>query len=269
MKILKIAHIIVMIFMLQSLFAKENVQDSAKSKNFVLNGYVKNMQIVAFQNVNSDWITGNLIHNRLDFTWYIKQSLKLTIGDRNRFFYGDFLKDITGYDKTFETDDGVVKLSKNVIDWQSEVMNVTLDRANLDYTNGKFEITFGRQRINWGQTFVWNPNDIFNTYSYLDFDYEEKPGSDALRAQYYINSTDRAEIAFKENNEKQVTAAGLYRFNKHSYDFQFLGGIFNNDYFMIGAGWSGEILNGGFRGEISYFKNNKKFSDSAGVWSAL
>ena len=39
-----------------------------------------------------------------------------------------------------------------------------------------FIATAGRQRINWGQTFVWNVNDVFNAYSYFDFDYKERPG---------------------------------------------------------------------------------------------
>ena len=32
---------------------------------------------------------------------------------------------------------------------------------------------------------VWNPNDLFNAFSFVDFDYEERPGSDALRIQKY------------------------------------------------------------------------------------
>lgn len=33
---------------------------------------------------------------------------------------------------------------------------------------------------------AWNPNDWFNTYNYFDFDYEERPGTDAIRVRVYF-----------------------------------------------------------------------------------
>jgi hypothetical protein len=112
----------------------------------------------------------------------------------------------------------------------------------FQYTNEKLQVTAGRQRINWGQTFVWNPNDIFNTYSYFDFDYEEKPGSDAVRVQYFLNPTSAFELAAKLDRQNKATIAGLYRFNKLNYDIQFLSGITDEQDFVAGAGWSGQIL---------------------------
>ena len=47
-------------------------------------------------------------------------------------------------------------------------------------------LRIGRQRINWGVNLAWNPNDLFNAYSLIDFDYQERPGSDAIRFQYYM-----------------------------------------------------------------------------------
>jgi hypothetical protein len=64
--------------------------------------------------------------------------------------------------------------------------------AYLDYTAGKWQFRVGRQRINWGVNLVWNPNDVFNSFSYFDFDYEERPGSDAVRVQYYTGTTSSA-----------------------------------------------------------------------------
>ena len=52
-------------------------------------------------------------------------------------------------------------------------LHTMLDRAWIDYTRGKLQLRLGRQRINWGTNLVWNPNDVFNTFSYFDFDYEE------------------------------------------------------------------------------------------------
>lgn len=110
---------------------------------------------------------------------------------------------------------------------KSYVLNIAIDRLWLDFTHKNFQATLGRQRINWSQTFVWNPNDLFNTYSYFDFDYEEKPGSDAVRLQYFTSASSKAELLVKAGKDKKVTAAALYRFNKWKYDFQGLAGIFN------------------------------------------
>ncbi|MCK7542259.1 MAG: hypothetical protein MZV63_70990 [Marinilabiliales bacterium] len=63
----------------------------------------------------------------------------------------------------------------------SHVLNTFIDRASVDFTAGTLQVSAGRQRINWSQALVWNPNDIFNTYSSFDFDYMERPGSDAVR----------------------------------------------------------------------------------------
>jgi hypothetical protein len=157
-------------------------------------------------------------------------------------------------------------MSWNIFYGKSYVLNTTVDRLWLDYTRDKFEITLGRQRLNWSQTFVWNPNDIFNTYSYFDFDYEEKPGSDALRLQYFTSPSSKAEIAVKVNKDKKVTAAGLYRFNKWKYDFQGLAGIYNQSDIVLGLGWAGQIAKGGFKGEMSWFRPIKRYSDTTNVF---
>lgn len=223
------------------------------------------MQTVIFQNVTGDWTTANLIHNRLNCKWLMSSSFTASIELRNRFLYGNILTDFPGYNKTVETDNGIVNLSENLFDEKSFLLNTAIDRAWLQYSTDKFQLTAGRQRINWGQTFVWNPNDIFNSYSYFDFDYEEKPGSDAVRMQYYSSPTSVFEIAAKATKQKKATIAGLYRFNKWSYDFQFIGGIADQSDFVIGTGWSGQVLEGGFRGEATYFHPEKNFSDTTGI----
>ena len=129
-------------------------------------------------------------------------------------------------------------------------------------------MTIGRQRINWGQTFVWNPNDLFNSYSYFDFDYEEKPGSDAVRLQYYVGDSGKIESSTSINSDNKVTSALLYRFNTHGYDLQFMGGVFTETDYVVGAGWSGSIVGGGFSGEATYYHPIDNFADSTGTVTA-
>lgn len=136
-----------------------------------LNGYVKYMNTTMFNSVDSVWLVDNLIHNRLNYRWYISDNLTLAIDMRNRLIYGDMVKFIPDYAKSIEADNGFLSfLNNNISDGSSYVLNTTFDRAYLEFNYDKWLITLGRQRINWGQVFAWNPNDIFNSYSFFDFD---------------------------------------------------------------------------------------------------
>ncbi len=234
--------------------------------NMTLNGYVKYMNTTMFSSVDSVWLVDNLIHNRLNYRWYMTDKLTFALDMRNRFIYGDLVKFIPNYASTLEEDNGYLNfLTNNIADGNSYVLNTSFDRAYFELNLNKWVITLGRQRINWGQSFAWNPNDIFNSYSFFDFDYEERPGIDAIRIQYYPNFTSVAEAAIKIDRDNNITAAGLYRFNKWSYDIQLIGGIIDTCDYVIGAGWSGSLWNFGFNGEISYFHPQENISDSTGV----
>ena len=234
--------------------------------NMTLNGYVKYMNTVMYNDVDSVWLVDNLVHNRLNYNWYISDKLTFSAGMRNRLIYGDLLKFIPGYADSFEDDNGFLNfLTNNISDANSYVLTTTFDRAYFEFNANNWVVSLGRQRINWGQSFAWNPNDIFNSYSFFDFDYEERPGSDALRIQYYPDYTSVAEAAIKIDRDHNITAAGLYRFNKWSYDIQLMGGIMDTTDYIVGAGWSGSIWNFGFNGEVSYFHPQENFSDSIGI----
>lgn len=235
-------------------------------RNWSLNGYVTNMQSFMFQSLEGSWTSDNLIHNRLNFKWNNNQdNFKAVLELRNRLFIGQSVEFNPGYANMINSDNGFVKLSANLSKGNSYVLNSKIDRVYLDYTIDKFQLTVGRQRINWGQCYTWNPNDLFNAYSFFDFDYIEKPGSDAIRIQYYNSSTSAFEFAFKSDNNHRVTSAALYRFNKWNYDIQFLGGIFNGQDYVIGTGWSGNIKGASFRGEVSYFQPKHNFADTTGI----
>ena len=235
-------------------------------QNMELNGYIKYMNTAMFNSVDSVWLVDNLIHNRLNYKWYMNDKITFTLDMRNRFVYGDLVKFIPGYVNSLENDNDYLNfLTNNITDGNSYVLNTTFDRTYLELNLNKWVITVGRQRINWGQSFAWNPNDIFNSYSFFDFDYEERPGSDAVRIQYYPNYTSVAEAAIKIDKDNNITAAGLYRFNKWSYDIQLIAGIIDSSDYVVGAGWSGSIWDFGFNGEISYFHPQENFSDSTGV----
>lgn len=222
------------------------------------------MQTAFFQNPREEVIFENSLHNRLNFRADPCKYFGFTLETRLRLVEGQFFDLVPDYSLLLAQDHGLADLTENIIAGRSFALTARIDRLYAALTLNKTEITLGRQRINWGQCFAWNPNDIFNAYSFFDFDYEEKPGSDAVRLQYYPSALSTLEFAFKADNRGRLTAAALYRFNKWKYDFQFLGGIYDGKNLVAGTGWSGNIGNAGFRGEVSYFHPYENIAGSTG-----
>jgi len=222
-------------------------------EQWMMRGYVKGLSAMQTLGDEGEIALENTLHNRFDVNWYLSDKFTFTVGMRNRIIVGNNVTLLPGYADYIARDNGYFDLSWLWAETDSWLGVTQLDRLMLDFTAGNLQITLGRQRINWGQTFVWNPNDVFNTYSYFDFDYEERPGSDALRIQYYLGMSSKLELSTSLNSDKKLTSVGLYRFNTGGYDLQFLGGVFTETDYVLGGGWSGSIKGGGFSGEITYF----------------
>lgn len=240
-------------------------QDSAAFKHWSLKGYVSAMPSLMSQDFDKDWTGDYLLHNRLNFSWAPFQSFSTELDLRNRMLAGDRVEKIPGYKEQFNKEAGMVDLSENLISSGSVIFNTAVDRAFIKFSKGKFDITAGRQRVNWGQTFVWNPNNIFNTYSFFDFDYSEKQGSDACRVQFYPSAVSVVEAALKADSAGKITGGALWKFNLWNYDFQLIGGMINEQDYTAGIGWSGNIKSMSFRGEASYFHPKNNFNDTSGV----
>ena len=225
------------------------------------------MQSAAFTDKLNSLITGNLIHNRVNLKWKIKNGLYFRLESRNRFLYGEQVKYNPELSHSIDQDNGYFDFSYNLLNETTFILNTTFDRALLNWTKSNWEITLGRQRLNWGINTVWNPNDIFNTYNYFDFDYEERPGSDALCIQYNTGAFTSFQLAYKFDKKinRQVGAV-LYKTNFYKYDVQYFAGIFRED-LVVGTGWAGNLKQMGFKGEVSYFQSYKTLG-SAGQLSA-
>ena len=235
------------------------------SYNYIPNGYGS---LLGLDPGQSHWISNHYLQNRLNLFVYPAENLRGSVQLRNRLFYGEYIDQIPGYAQMLEADNGVVDLSGNVIDQENYALNMAIDRFWMQYTIGKVDVKAGRQRINWSQTYAFNPNDIFNTYSFFEVDYPERPGTDALRVSYYPTYASTAEAAVSLDSANRITAAGLYRFNKWSYDFQVLAGMLAEQDYVFGIGWSGSISGAGFRGEASYFLPKDNGDNSEDIFVA-
>lgn len=233
----------------------------------------------------NDWQNQSTIYNRINLWWAPINNLEFHAGIRNNFTFGPLvaqynkffkMANIGTYDDLVTYDDGYLDLTWLISSDNSNVLYTNLDRLNMKWTRDKFELTVGRQRINWGTNLVWNPNDIFNAFNYFDFNYIERPGSDAILLEYYTGDFSSVQLAGKLNYRQELidstsiekklslTAAALYKFNRWSYDFQFFGGIMQTD-FTAGLGWSGNIGGAGFTGEASWFRDMDNFADTSGI----
>ena len=254
---MKLVNLILLLFFSITIHSQVDTTARKFSDYVKISGYVKDMQIVSFANNLNDLTNDNLIHNRLIFKFLPTKNIFGKIEIRNRIFFGESVDAFPNYSELVDIDDGIVDLSWAMVDKPSLVLLTQIDRAWVNWSNEDWEVRLGRQRINWGTTLFWNSNDLFNAYSLVDFDYEERPGTDALRIQRFFENMSAFEIAIKPGkNEKDWVGATLFKFNKWQYDFQFLTGWWYED-FVVGTGWAGNLGNAGFKGEMSLFIPNK------------
>lgn len=230
--------------------------DSAHTKLDV-NGYLKIMPSVSGKNFADSLEWQTLLHNRINFNLHLPNHWSIKAGMRNRVFMGSQVSKNSSMAKELDQDEGLLDLSFVPIHGGDLIAQSNIDRLNLNWYNDRWEISIGRQRINWGIHNIWNPNDLFNTFNYLDFDYEERPGSDAVRVQYHPKPMQTFDLAWKSGkNGKNQVGAAMYRFNYKGYDGQVLIGSFL-DYWVIGGGWAGNLGQIGFKGEGTYFHPKK------------
>lgn len=249
-------------------------------KSYDFSGYASGMPSLFW--INSGNNSGNdsalwqvLLHNRLNFKWYPSDKFSCSIELRNQFIGGDFVF-LANKSDGFKTENYYLPFTYHKTMGDKYLISLSIDRFWVQYTNNRLELTVGRQRINWGQTFVWNPNDLFNAYNFFDFDYPERPGADAIRLQYYASPVSSLDFALKIDSTEKISGGGLVRFNKWNTDFQLLGGLINqsnrvkgfdtitwNDRDLVaGIGFSGSVKSVSIRGEMSYFYSLKENADS-------
>jgi len=191
-----------------SVFAQSAKKDKVealspkKEKNWTLSGYHKSLNglfgFEDFLNGGKIILSDAFLHNRLNFRWFPNDHWTLRAELRNRFFYGELSRSnlFGNFKESLKQGNDVLNLQ--LINAGDQVIfHSIFDRLYFEYTKDKLEIRLGRQRINWGINTVWNPHDIFNAFSFTDFDYEERPGSDALRIKYYTGFASSLEVAVK------------------------------------------------------------------------
>jgi hypothetical protein len=236
---------------------------NVNAQEFTLQGYLKDLPGWTDQSAGGTSIgtgTGelqNTLHNRLDARVYPSATWTFGCDLRTRFITEKGFNRNRAFTSALEGPADLVNLSAVLVDRDDAVLVSQVDRLYADWTAGPVELTLGRQRIAWGTNLVWNPTDLFNPFSVLDFDYEEHPGVDGLRAQLFTGPTSRIEIAVAPGRTAENrTVMGLIHLNTWEYDFSFLGGTYQEGY-VLGFNWAGQLWGGGFRGEARWSGNQR------------
>jgi hypothetical protein len=226
-------------------------QDSGTvtSKKWELSGYLKEMGAVSTDKYFHDFATYNLLHNRINVKWNPHKKFTAALEVRNRAYWGDAIRNVHDFSSTLRNENEWLNLSAEWAGRDNFVLHTNIDRGWAEFRQTKWNIRVGRQRINWGMTTIWNPNDIFNPYNFLDFDYEERPATDAAKFQYLFNDQSTVEVAVSPSDKKNRTiAAARYLISKWGYDLQIVAGTYHNN-FTAGFGWAGKFGNLGYKGE--------------------
>jgi hypothetical protein len=222
----------------------------AQLSPYEINGYVKYLFSSAKYPEVSERYDDHLIHARLNTHWYPVDNFKAVMEMRFRAYYGESVENIPNFKDQIKGNYDYLNLDAVLWNKKKTVGYGEIDRLYLDWNYKEVQLTLGRQRIAWGTSWVWNPTDIFNPQSVLDFDYEERPAVDAFHLQYYTGAVSKVEAAFKPAKEKKnIIAAGLISNNFSNYDFNIIGGVKKEKWFT-GFSWAGDIYGAGFRGEF-------------------
>lgn len=211
------------------------------------------------------WFTDQTLENRLELKWDIADWLRFDVQSRSRFIYGDFVQTIPNYSSLIGNQNELVNLSFIWADGHSFVGHTEFDRLLARFNLNRVELTIGRQRINWGIDLVWNPNDIFNTFSYLNLEYPERPGTDAVNLKVYTGVLSYFDLVYQPHKIADSSAYGVrYRANVARTDFQAIVARMPG-YYVWGGGLSSEVGQFALRSEVSYFCAQKSDSRSGFV----
>ena len=211
------------------------------------------------------------LHQRTNVKWRsVDRRWQVRLEARTRVFFGSQVAQTAGFAEGLSADAGLWDGSWNW--WESGtnkgVANTLIDRSVISFREGRLRVDVGRQRINWGRHTVWNPNDLFNAYNFFDFDYAERPGSDALRVRYLVgeNGMNEVELAARPGGaDRAPLVAGLFRWNLRGVDGQILAAFIEHAP-AVGAGGSFGWGPLSLKAEGTWFGSSPTWGDSA-VWS--
>jgi len=228
-------------------------------------GYLKSSNYFRFTNWSTDRVAENILHSNLKFNWQLNNQSSVYMSMHNRFFFGESIEnEESEYANSLEQSNHLVNMNWVFIENDRSLLHTAIDRFYYQYKNKNMVLRAGKQRIDWSQTIVWNPNDFFNTYSFLNFDYETRSGIDALYGSFMLDRRGKSsmQVGYAPQNlvSESIFAARYKHSNKYA-EWQLMAGQLHEDY-VLGFGWTTYIRATGFSGELSYFKDQNNLTEN-------
>lgn len=112
------------------------------------------------------------------------------------------------------------------------------------------DIFLGRQRIAWGAGRFWNPTDLFNPFSPIQLEREERIGVDAVLVEHNIDALSKLSAAYapsKQDSSAAVRVSG----NATDTDYAVMVGEFEGDD-VVGVEFAGRAGQAGVRAEATH-----------------
>lgn len=158
------------------------------------------------------------------------------------------------------------------IDDASTVLSTRLERFDLRWSAGRWDVDAGRQPVSLGTSRFVGVLDVLAPFSPGNLDATYKPGIDAIRIRRGIGAAGEAElIAAAARDWSGGALLGRFRHQFHGLDLEWIGGRFRRRGFG-GVGWEGELAGKGFWGEAAFFQRGdgeRRFGGGDAVFSGV
>jgi hypothetical protein len=164
-------------------------------------------------------------------------------------------------------------LSNTFAGTNQSTATLIVDRLNVKLALSSFDLTIGRQPLNFSKGYFWSPLDVFLPFSPRTIDREFKSGVDAIRLDVPLGRASGinviaaagAPLTFDFATNQLVQSSRVFAFDAGSsaalaraftdiggFDLSLQGGSVYGGY-HVGAGVAGEVATLGVRAEATYF----------------
>ncbi|MFC1692604.1 hypothetical protein ACFL1R_03765 [Candidatus Latescibacterota bacterium] len=158
-------------------------------------------------------------------------------------------------------------LTANHVEESTTSLLTRLDRLNIMWRHGSYDVIVGRQPVSLGTSHFVGILDVVAPFAPGDLDTTYKPGVDAVRVRRGVGMTGEAEIIVVGAREwKNSALLGRFRSSFSGIDLEFIGGRFRDRSFS-GFGWEGGAGSLGLWGELALFERKKAEESWRGGWS--
>lgn len=141
---------------------------------------------------------------------------------------------------------------KTSVDNDHVYLRHAIFRAFAKYYSEDFQVTVGKQGIDWGVMRFYSPNDIFNTVGPVDLERDERVGVDAINLNVALGSLSgiTAVVVPSDEDDEFMAAVKLYK-TLETYDVALIAATIREQ-IIAGITFDGYIKSAGFRGEINH-----------------